>query len=300
MTETNRTMAAAAATLAYALIIGFTDNYVRVIANEIGLWQFHLTRSVMVAGLLALAAPLLRIRLVPRNWRAVVARSGVHGAAMLCYFGALGFLPVPQVAAGLFTAPIFVLLIARFAYGEAIGPVRIAAVALGFCGVLLVLGPAALRLGPAALVPVAGGALYALGNVATRAWCAGESAVTLTAGFFGALAVLGGIGLAGVALLDLSPPQGPLLFLLRGPAWPSAEVLFWVFVQAAGSLVGVGLMIRAYQLADPTRVAVFEYVVLLAAALWGFVLWAEVPGPREWLGMALIWAAGVSIVLRAR
>jgi len=283
----------------YALIIGFTDNYVRVIAGEIGLWQFHLTRSLMVAVLLALAAPLLRLRLAPRNWRAVSARSAVHGTSMLCYFGALGFLPVPQVAAGLFTAPIFVLLISRFAYGARIGLLRVAAVALGFAGILLVLGPEAARIGPAAVVPVLGGALYALGNIATQRWCAGESAVTLTAGFFAMLGVFGAIGLGLLALFPLER-QGPLAFILRGPALPSATVLFWIFVQAFGSLVGVGLMVRGYQLADPTRLAVFEYVVLPAAALWGWLLWGEVPGLREWAGMGLIWLAGLAIVLRAR
>lgn len=290
---------AALAICAYALIIGFTDNYVRVIAGEIGLWQFHLTRSLMVAVLLALAAPVLRLRLAPRSWRAVITRSAVHGTAMLCYFGALGFLPVPQVAAGLFTAPIFVLLISRFVYGTPIGPTRVAAVALGFAGILLVLGPEAARIGPAAVVPVLGGALYAQGNVATQRWCAGESAVTLTAGFFAMLGVFGAIGLGLLALFPLEG-QGPLAFLLRGPALPSANVLFWIFVQAFGSLVGVGMMVRGYQLADPTRVAVFEYVVLPAAALWGWLLWDEVPGLREWAGMGLIWLAGLAIVLRAR
>jgi len=299
MTGKNHTAQAAAAITGYALIIGFTDNYVRVIAAEIGLWQFHLTRSLMVAGLLLLAVPLFRLNLRPRNFRAVAARSVVHGFAMLCYFGALGFLPVPQVAAGLFTAPIFVLLITRFFYGEKIGPVRIAAVAVGFAGILLVLGPEAAKIGPAAIIPVLGGALYALGNVATQRWCAGEQAVTLTAGFFVMLGILGGIGLG---LLTLFPMQGegPLAFILRGPAVPSNEVLFWVFAQAFGSLVGVSLMVKGYQLADATRAAVFEYIVLPAAALWGFLLWGEVPGLREWAGMGLIWLAGLAIVARGR
>lgn len=299
MTERNHTLQAALAIAGYALIIGFTDNYMRVIAAEIGLWQFHLTRSAMVMAILALAVPVLRLRLVPRNWRGVLGRSAVHGAAMLCYFGALGFLPVPQVAAGLFTAPIFVLLIARFAYGEHIGPVRIAAVLIGFAGILLVLGPQAARIGPAIVIPVLGGALYALGNVATRAWCAGEGAVTLTAGFFAALGLFGAVGLG---VLSLAPVEasGTLAFILRGPVLPSATVLFWIFVQAAGSLVGVGLMVKGYQLADATRAAVFEYIVLPAAALWGWLLWAEVPGPREWAGMGLIYLAGLAIVLRGR
>lgn len=295
----NHTLQAALAISGYGLIIGFTDNYMRVIAAEMGLWQFHLTRSAMAAVLVALAVVVLRLRIAPRNWRGVLARSAVHGLGMLCYFGALGFLPVPQVAAGLFTAPIFVLLISRFAYGEHIGPVRIAAVLLGFAGILLVLGPQVARLGPAATIPVLGGALYALGNIATRRWCPDESALTLTTGFFAALGVLGALGLA---VLSLFPQEGTgtLAFILRGPALPSASALFWVFVQAAGSLVGVGLMVKGYQLTEATRAAVFEYVVLPFAALWGWILWAEVPGGREWAGMVLIFLAGLAIVARRR
>ena len=155
MTETaNRTLAAAGAVLIYACAIAFTDNHVRVIAADAGLWQFHATRTAMALVILGLVAVPLGLRLRPRRFGGVFARSAIHGAAMLIYFGALAFLPVAQVAAGLFTAPIFVLLISRFAFGHPIGPVRVFAVAMGFAGVLLVLGPSALGgASAAALLP---------------------------------------------------------------------------------------------------------------------------------------------------
>ena len=128
----NRTLAAAGAILIYAMMIGFTDNFVQTIARDGGLWQFHATRTAMALALLGLAAAPLRLRLRPRNWRAVAFRSLVHGSGMVVYFGCLAFLPVAVVAAGLFTAPIFTLLISRFVYGARIGPVRIAAVLIGF------------------------------------------------------------------------------------------------------------------------------------------------------------------------
>ena len=59
----DRTLAAAGLILVYAMVIGFTDNYVRVIAAEAGLWQFHLTRSLMAAVLLGVAAVPLGLRL---------------------------------------------------------------------------------------------------------------------------------------------------------------------------------------------------------------------------------------------
>ena len=165
----DRTVAAAGAILIYALLISYADNYVRVIAGEAGLWQFHATRSVIALGIIFVLARLAGRRLRPVSLPAVLARSAIHGIAMLIYFGCLAFLPVAQVAAGLFTAPIFVLLISRFAYGQPIGPVRIAAVAVGFIGVVMVLGPTAMEGAKlAALLPVFAGALYAMGNVATR------------------------------------------------------------------------------------------------------------------------------------
>ena len=261
----DRTLTAAGMILIYATVIGFGDNFVRVVAAEGGLWQFHATRTAMALGLVALLMRPLGLRLKPVRLGAVVARSTIHGISMLIYFGCLAFLPVAQVAAGLFTAPIFVLLISRFAYGHHIGPVRIAAVAVGFVGVILVLGPSAMSgASVAALLPVAAGALYALGNIATREWCAGESAETLLVAFFVAL---GGLGLAGLAVLAVVPievPTGAAGFVQRGWVWPSGTFYFWTFVQAAGSLLGVGLMIRAYQIAAASRVSVFEYIILPA------------------------------------
>ena len=297
----DRTLAAAAAILGYAIIIGFTDNFVRVIAADGGLWQFHALRGVMAMAILGLAARPLGLRLAPQNLGAVAGRSLIHGCAMLIYFGCLAFLPVATVAAGLFTAPIFVLLISRFAFGHPVGPYRIAAVLIGFLGVILVLGPASgERIGAATVLPVAAGALYALGNLATREWCAGETAETLLAGFFVALGLFGLIGMAVLALWPVPVPEGAAGFVLRGATVPTGRFLIWTFVQAAGSLIGVGLMIRAYQIAAASRVAIFEYVILPASALWSYLLWAELVSPRAALGMGLIFLAGLIIVLRRR
>ena len=299
----DRTLAAAAAILGYAIIIGFTDNFVRVIAAEAGLWQFHAVRGVTALAILGVAARPLGLRLAPRNLRAVAGRSLIHGCAMLIYFGCLAFLPVAMVAAGLFTAPIFVLLIARFAFGHPVGPYRIAAVLIGFLGVILVLGPASgERIGAATVLPVAAGALYALGNLATREWCAEETAETLLAGFFVALGLFGLIGMIALTLwpLPLPVPEGVAGFVLRGATMPTGRFLIWTFVQAAGSLIGVGLMIRAYQIAAASRVAIFEYVILPASALWSYMLWAEVVSARAAIGMGLIFLAGLIIAVRGR
>jgi drug/metabolite transporter (DMT)-like permease len=297
----DRTLLAAGLIAVYALVIGFTDNYVRVIAEEAGLWQFHFTRSCMTAVLLGLGAAIWGFRVRPRNWGAVVARSAIHGSAMVIYFGALAFLDVALVAAGLFTAPIWVLLISRFAYGHGIGPVRIIAVALGFVGVILVLGPEAMSgASLAAVLPILAGALYAMGNIATREWCGEESAQTLLAGFFGALGIIGAVGMLVLWVYPLAVPAGADGFLQRGAVWPSGTFYFWTFVQAAGSLIGVGFMIRAYQITDASRASVLEYIILPASAFWTWVIWGKGLEPMAVVGMGLIVAAGTMIALRAR
>jgi drug/metabolite transporter (DMT)-like permease len=297
----NRTIAAAGMIAAYAFLIGFTDNWIRVIAADAGLWQFHATRTVIAALLLFAMAPLLGLRLWPRRPGAVIARSLIHGVAMVIYFGCLAFLSVAEVAAGLFTAPIFVLILSRFFYGHPIGPFRILAVVIGFVGVMLVLGlGSGTEITPAMVLPIIAGAFYAMGNLATREWCAGETAECLLLGFF---LGLGLFGLAGMGILMVwDPPvaEGQAGFVLRGPVWPTGAFLFWTFVQAVGSLLGVGLAVRAYQIADASRVAVFEYAILPMSAMWTWLIWGEGIGWTAGLGIALIFAAGLIIAARSR
>lgn len=296
-----RTLVAAGFILVYALVIGFTDNFVQTIARDGGLWQFHATRTAFAALILAVLAAPLGLRLRPRNFRAVLARSMIHATGMVFYFGCLAFLSVAEVAAGLFTAPIFVLLISRFVYGHRIGPYRIVAVAVGFLGVLMVLGIGpGTAVTPALVLPILAGALYATGNIATREWCAGESAETLLLGFFLGLGLFGLIGMAVLAVWQPAVPPGTEGFILRGAVWPSRTFLLWTFVQAAGSLLGVGLMVKAYQIADASRVAVFEYVILPMSVLWTWVLWGQLPTEKALLGIPLIIGAGVLIAVRSR
>jgi drug/metabolite transporter (DMT)-like permease len=59
-------------------------------------------------------------------------------------------------------------------------------------------------------------------------------------------------------------------------------------------------MIKAYLIASASRVSVFEYIILPASALWGWVIWSEVLTLQAWIGMAMIAGAGALIALRSR
>ncbi len=292
----NRPLAAALAMLVAMAVIGFVDTFIGEIAETVGLWQFHAMRSAFMVPLLILMPVLGLGVLRPHRWGRVLARSAVLSTSMMLYFGALGLMPVAQALAGMFTSPIFVLLINVAVMGQRIGIWRGGAVLLGFAGILLVLQPGTEGFGPVMLMPVAAGFFYAVAAIATRSWCDGESAVTL----LGAnMAMLGGLGL--LVSLGLSAWGGESTgFLLRGWTWEFGAALPWIIMQAVCSLGAVFLIIRAYQMDIPTNVAVFEYAVMGFGPVFAWLLWGQGLGLWQVAGIALIVAAGLTIALRSR
>lgn len=289
--KTNNVRGAAALILAAMAIIGVIDNYVRFIAEDAGLWQFHALRSAMALVCLAIAGLVMgwRWRLV-RPW-AVLVRSLLMGSAILLYFGALATLPIATAGAGLFTSPIFVLLISAFALKTRIGASRIAAVALGFLGMLMILKPGGAAFEPMALIPIAAGALYACASLATRRLCADEAPEVLTGAFF---ATIGLFGLVGIAVLGTAKGDG---FFFTGWQPLTERFIYLTVLQAVGSLIAVGFLVRAYQIADPSYTSIFEYSFLIFAGLWAFQAFGELPDLMSLAGIGLIILAGAIILL---
>tara|TARA_R110002049_G_scaffold23781_5_gene84552 strand:+ start:4041 stop:4958 length:918 start_codon:yes stop_codon:yes gene_type:complete len=276
--------------------LGLTDNFVPFITERGSLWQFHMLRGIMAVAILAVIAALGLGILRPRRVLAVLGRSLFQAGAMLIYFGCLAFLPIGVVVAGLFTSPLFVLLISVLFQGKRVGRWRWAAVVVGFVGAVMVIRPDPAALDPVAFLPVLAGVFYAIGAVATRAWCEGESTVTLTAGFFGMLAVMGALG---VIMLPATGPLGPEGFVARGWGPLDGAMWFWITVQAVGSLIGIGFLVRGYQIGEAGQVAVFEYSLLVFASFWAWALWGQTVGPLAFFGMGLIALAGIIIALRS-
>ena len=213
-------------------LLGFLDNFVAMIAQDLGLWQFHLMRTVLAVGVLGALALLGHAQLRPKRRWAVAVRGGFAAFAMLIYFGCLGFLPIGQVAAGLFTAPIWVMLISAVFLGQPVGLTRITAALIGFAGVLIVLNPFENGVNTVALVPMTAGFFYAIGGIATRQWCDGESALSMLLYFFLALGVFGLIGTLGAAATS-----GELTCRIGGVfvAWPCMAHATWAWSDGAAS-----------------------------------------------------------------
>lgn len=276
-------------------IIGVIDNVVILLAETIGLWQFHLSRALLMLPLIGGLSLLGMGRLRPQRPGPVILRSALIALAMLFYFASLALMPIAQALAGLFTSPIFVLLITALAMGHRIGPWRILAVLIGFAGILCVLQPNPYDFDAQTLLPVAGGLFYALSAILTRSHCAQESTVALLAAMILTLGLAGAIGLVVCSVLSL--PDG---FVTRGMVWDMQPALRWIVVQAVGSTIAVFMLIKAYQIGETSYVAVFEYSVMIFGPLFAWVALGQVIGVMQVAGIGLIAAAGALLGWRSK
>ncbi|MEM1351744.1 MAG: DMT family transporter, partial [Pseudomonadota bacterium] len=91
-----------------------------------------------------------------------------------------------------------------------------------------------------------------------------------------------------------------LQFLLRAWVWPEPEDL-WVLLGMGANAAIIGYCLsQAYRLADAATVAPFEYMGLLLAVFWGWVIFSDLPTWEVWTGMTLILASGLFVYLRER
>tara|TARA_R110002051_G_scaffold36609_6_gene79328 strand:+ start:4355 stop:5254 length:900 start_codon:yes stop_codon:yes gene_type:complete len=282
--------------LAGMMTLGFSDNLVRVVSTDSSLWQFHLIRGLMVIAALLIAAALGAGAAWPFKPLNVLGRSALQAGAMLIYFGCLAILPIGVVVAGLFTAPLFVLIIGVVFQGKRVGVIRGSAVGLGFIGALLVIRPDPNALDLISFLPVLAGLLYAIGAIATRTWCEGETTLTLTLWFFAVLMLFGAIG---VMVLPSGGTTGAQGFALRGWMPVTVDMLGWYVVLAIGAVIGIGCIFKGYQIGEAGSVAVFEYTLLVFASFWAWMLWGETVPALGLVGMGTIAAAGIIIAVRS-
>ena len=290
----------AATTMVAAMaVIGVIDNYIAVISQDVSIWQFMIVGGAFALPIIIMLSFLGLGTMRPiRRW-AVGIRSLLIAISMLFYFGSLSFMPIAQGLAGLFTSPIFILIITAFILKERIGPVRILAVGLGFVGIILVLELEASSLSWVNFIPVFGGLFYALGSVATRQLCDGESTVSLLSMLLTIQCIMGFCALVILSIYGPDVPYGSDGFLLRGWIWPLTEVLPYIVLQSVGSILGIGLIIRAYQIGDASYVAVYEYSVFVFAPLYAWLVFSQDMTLVQASGIALIAGAGVLITLRS-
>lgn len=280
-------LAAAILALAASAILSFIDNFVASVAEEAGLWQFQLFRTLFAVPLLLIAARVSGKPIRPRNVRGIVGRSVIVSFGLLIYFASLGALPVAQAGAGLFSAPLWVALLTVVLFHQKIGFQSAIAVIIGFVGALMLLQPNVHDLTVMSLLPLAAGLFYGLGMMLTRHWCAQESPITLALGIF---LTIGFAGVIMIGVVELVPGDS---FFSTPWKTPSERFLLLTLFQAIGAVIAVSLIAQAYRIGNAAYVAVFEYSFLVFASLWAFLLWGTTTNILAWAGIVIVVISGL-------
>ena len=282
-------------------LLGLSDNLVLIITDESGIWQFHAIRSLITAIIIISFAKIIGHNLRPKKPLFVIVRSIFLSGAMICYFGGLSFLSVAEAGAGLFTSPIFVLIFSVFLFRLKIGIFRVFAVVIGTIGVYILLQPDFSQFRLLHIIPLFAGMFYAMASLSTRHFCRDESPLGLTLGYLYAIGIIGAIVATFLWLFSTGGLNGTdeLSYFTSGWQPVSLNFLGWVTIQAILTVVALSFLTMAYQQADTSFLAVYEYGFLIFAAFWGWVLWSTVLGLSEITGISLIIAAGMIIIARS-
>ncbi|MDO6728215.1 DMT family transporter [Cognatishimia sp. 1_MG-2023] len=287
----NRPLFACILALFASAILSFTDNFVHAVQQTAGLWQFQLVKASIALPILLAAAYWKNISCRPVHVGRWAIRSVTIAVSFLIYFATLGFLPVAQAGAGLYSAPIWIMLFSVIFLGKHIGIRRILAMIIGFSGVLALLQPDINNLTLLSAIPLLAGAFYGLGGIATKLLCQDENPVVLAIGVFTAIAVIA----AGLLLyFTLFPsPAESVAFHSRGWEDLSARFLWLTLGQAIGAALAIALLANAYRFGEPDFVSVCEYSFLIFAAIWALVLWSIPTNLMAQFGILTIILSGV-------
>jgi len=178
--------------------------------------------------------------------------------------------------------PLLIAALSGPILGETVGWRRWTAIGVGFCGVLIILQPGFRVFQIEALVPLASAFMFALYGLMTRYAARKDSAAT---SFF-YTGTVGAVVMTAVGVWFWEP--------MTGPDWG------WMAVLCVTGALGHWLLIKTYDVAEASAVQPFAYLQLVFAATLGITVFGETLDWNVAAGAALVVAAGVVTLLRAR
>ena len=291
--------------LAVLSTLGFAvQDLVVKLLTEIGsLWQLMFLRSILVVLILITWASLKRrpdiIR--PAGWKWPIVRAFLMSCAYSFFYASLPFTTLAQAASCFFTAPIFTCFFAAIILKEKVGIWRISSIFVGFLGVLYIIQPGTSNMQAILFLPVLAGASYALGVVITRGFCTDHPALSLTITHNAFYALVGALMVTFIPILPI-PVDVKVAnsFAFSGWVQLTLSIIIMIGITSLTHILAMTASIRAYQLAESSFVAPFEYTYLIFAILIDYTVWKYIPSTQGIIGVTMIISAGVMIALRER
>jgi len=233
----------------------------------------------MVMGAVLVAVLYLPTRPAPASGRTLrihVVRAGLTAVMAYLFFFGLTRVPLAQAIGLSFIAPIITLFLAVPLLGEQIGANARLAAALGFGGVMVVVG----------------GELMA---VDAGSDLLGMSAILLSAVLYAGNLILQRMQSLIAAPLEIAFYQNTIVFLILLLGVPFAVSLPENISQWGGAALAAGLAVGslmlmsvAYRQAEAQRLVAIEYTAFIWAALLGWWFFGEAVTARTLLGTGLI------------
>lgn len=228
------------------------------------------------------------------SWRHSVfhaIRAAIITLSMVCFVATLAVMPIADAVAIFFVEPIILTVLASIFLKETIGWRRYLACVIGFVGAMIVIRPSFQELGFVTLLPVVTAFGVAVFALMTRTLSQKEDpwSMQFQMSLWGlpiCAVVLAFGGSTGIGFLTPSLPDGSTIGLFAG-------------VGLAGALSGI-LSVYAYRVAPASVLAPMQYLEIVSATLFGWLVFGDFPEPIKWLGISIIIGSGLFIIWRER
>jgi len=237
---------------------------------------------------------LVRGTLFDLTWKKTglhMLRGGLLVVTMLSFITTLKAMEVADAIAIFFVEPIILTILGSIFLKETIGWRRYTACAVGFSGALLVIQPSMQEVGWIALLPVVSAFGLAVFLLVTRLVAQNEDpwSMQFHAGVWGAL-------FCGI-LLYFGNGTGSEIF---DPVVPDMTAgLYLIGVGVTATISGV-LGVYAYRAAPASVLAPLQYLEIVSATIFGWLVFGHLPDALKWLGIAIIISSGLYIIWRER
>lgn len=275
--------------LGFCILAPFSDAIGKYIGVEIALIVLITARFVVQTLLLT---PLMLWH--SRRWRLpeglfwrVLLRTILQIFGIGFMFAGLAYLPLADALAIAYVMPFLMLALGYFFLGETVGPHRITACLIGFCGTLLVVQPNFMAVGWPALLPIAVAIAYALFMMVTRQIAKQIDPIHLQA-------VTGWQGCVILIPIILLFPQAQGIAM----DWPTHTALLLLGIFGTLATISHLLMTWSLRYAPAATLAPMQYLEIPIGTLFGWMIFSDLPNGLAAVGICITIAAGLYIILR--
>jgi len=271
--------------------------------------QYSVLQIVFIRGAIAVSLMWLVARLISESGELASRRPGLalsRGLLGFCsyttYYLAVASLPLAEVVAIVFTAPLFVTAMSALLLGEKVGLRRWSAVFAGFVGVLIIVGPSGEFASLAVILSFAASITYASQTIITRYLGSHDTPLSIAFNalmvFTGASALLS-LMMAG-GLISITSTHPSLLFFARDWVLPETlDLSLMVFLGFNGA-IAFYCMSKAYCVAPASTIAPFEFTYVIWAVVFGYLFWSEIPRATTLCGLFILIGSSIYIWNRER